>query len=76
LESFVSEKYEDQNNTWFPIYKVGGDRQSNIHAQKAHGEDNDDEDKDEGDGNSSDGGSDMNNHHQHIYGSKQITQQL
>ena len=24
LESFVSEKYNERNNTWFPIYRAGG----------------------------------------------------
>lgn len=27
LESYVFEKFSDQNNTWFPIYKVGCDKQ-------------------------------------------------
>ncbi len=27
LESFVFEKFTDSNNSWFPIYKVGGDKQ-------------------------------------------------
>lgn len=52
LESFVFEKFSDLNNTWFPIYKVGSDKQKD-NMISHH-----DEDKEENDGSQSDSESD------------------
>lgn len=51
LESFVFEKYSEQNNTWFPIYKVGGDKFKL--KNKSHENDSDEDSSDEDEQNSS-----------------------
>eukprot|EP00347_Sterkiella_histriomuscorum_P006717 403351704 len=46
LESFVFEKYSEQNNTWFPIYKVGGDKQKQLQSS-SHDDDSEGDEDDE-----------------------------
>mmetsp|Transcript_39527 Transcript_39527/g.38001 ORF Transcript_39527/g.38001 Transcript_39527/m.38001 type:complete len:307 (-) Transcript_39527:30-950(-) len=49
LESFVSEKYNDHNNTWFPIYKVGRGSKGEDKADKGGPDEGDNDEEQEDD---------------------------